>query len=342
MQQVTASTKGFDPATCRSLYVGNLPAQLTEALLYEIFAAVGYVESVKIIKDKTTGASLGYGFVEFHDHETAARAIHQLEGCSVYGSNIKLNWAFAGQQKEDTSSHYHIFIGDLSPEINDQLLWDAFAPFGSLSDARVMWDQSSGRSRGYGFAAFRKQEDAEQAIRDMNGQWLGARAIRVNWATQKTAPKATTTNNSGLDYATVLMQTTPMNTTVYIGNIGPETTEQELRNIFARYGHIEELRIHGDKGYGFARYQSHEIAAAAIVGAHGTIVGQRAIRCSWGKEKIQVPGQTIQAPAPFPFGFPYPPPFPPPPFAGGAAGASTFPPPFFMPTPPGVGWPVYQ
>jgi len=142
------------------------------------------------------------------------------------------------------------------------------------------------------------------------------------------------------------MQTTPLNTTVYIGNLGLETTEQELRNVFSRFGHIEELRIHGDKGYGFARYQSHEVAAAAIVGAHGTIVGQRSIRCSWGKEKVPVPGQptaTVQAPPPpFPFGFPYPPPFPPP-FAGGAAGAAAFPPPpFFMPTPPGVGWPVYQ
>jgi len=185
----------------------------------------------------------------------------------------------------------------------------------------------------------------------MNGQWLGARAIRVNWATQKTAaPKAPiNTNNSGLDYATVLMQTTPMNTTVYIGNLSPDVTEQDLKNIFSRYGHIEELRIHGDKGYGFARYQTHEIAAAAIVGAHGTVVGQKPIRCSWGKERApQVQSATaIQTPPFPPFGFP---PFPPPPpgmpfppqFAGSNATSSSFPAPFFMPNPSGGSWPMYQ
>jgi nucleolysin TIA-1/TIAR len=61
----------------------------------------------------------------------------------------------------------------------------AFTAFGSLSDARVMWDMNSGKSRGYGFLAFRDKTDAEQAIAAMNGEWLGSRAIRVNWANQK-------------------------------------------------------------------------------------------------------------------------------------------------------------
>jgi len=212
----------------------------------------------------------------------------------------------------------------------------------------------------------------------MNGQWLGARAIRVNWATQKTTttttnkPTASTTSvgmpgmgamsyNSGLDFATVLMQTTPLNTTVYIGNIGPETSEQELRALFSHFGQLEELRLQADKGYGFARYPTHEIAAAAIVGAHGTSVGQRQIKCSWGKERTQQQQpqpqqqqqqQQQQAPAlqvpPFPFFPPFPgmpgmPAMPPgmafPPFPGGAASAF---PQFFMP-PAGMTWPgMYQ
>jgi RNA recognition motif-containing protein len=53
------------------------------------------------------------------------------------------------------------------------------------SEAHVMWDPVSGKSRGFGFVAFRDKTDAEQAIATMNGEWLGSRAIRCNWATQK-------------------------------------------------------------------------------------------------------------------------------------------------------------
>ncbi|KAJ3112927.1 hypothetical protein HDU96_003995 [Phlyctochytrium bullatum] len=48
-----------------------------------------------------------------------------------------------------------------------------------------MWDPNTGKSRGYGFVAFREKSDAEQAINTMNSEWLGSRPIRVNWANQK-------------------------------------------------------------------------------------------------------------------------------------------------------------
>ncbi|CAG8817607.1 11272_t:CDS:2, partial [Racocetra persica] len=113
---------------------------------------------------------LNYGFVEFNDHRSAEQALQTLNGRKIYNMEIKVNWAFQGQQghKEDTSNHYHIFVGDLSPEVNDEVLAKAFSAFGSMSDARVMWDVNSGKSRGYGFVAFRDKTDAEQAIATMN------------------------------------------------------------------------------------------------------------------------------------------------------------------------------
>lgn len=48
-----------------------------------------------------------------------------------------------------------------------------------------MWDQLSGKSRGFGFVVFKEKADAEKALAAMNGQWLGSRAIRCNWANQK-------------------------------------------------------------------------------------------------------------------------------------------------------------
>ena len=59
---------------------------------------------------------------------------------------LHVNWAFHKDQKEDTSQHCHIFVGDLGNDIDDRALFEAFEGCGNCSDARVMWDQATGRS----------------------------------------------------------------------------------------------------------------------------------------------------------------------------------------------------
>jgi len=57
--------------------------------------------------------------------------------------------------------------------------------FQSFSDCRVVRDPQTLKSKGYGFVSFTKKVEAENAIALMNGQWLGSRSIRTNWATRK-------------------------------------------------------------------------------------------------------------------------------------------------------------
>lgn len=79
------STAGFDSSTCKSLYVGNLHPYVNEAMLQEIFATLGPVAEVKVIKDKVTGMSAGYGFVKFLDHRAADLALQSINGRVLYG-----------------------------------------------------------------------------------------------------------------------------------------------------------------------------------------------------------------------------------------------------------------
>ncbi len=91
-------------------------------------------------------------------------------------------------------------MGDLSPDIDDKALYNAFSPFGSISDARVMMDPAKpGYSRGYGFVAFRKKDDAQRALSDMNGENLGSRAIRCNWANQKSSGSSSSSAASSVE-----------------------------------------------------------------------------------------------------------------------------------------------
>jgi len=76
-----------------NIYCGNLSYQLTEEQLREAFAAFGEVASAKIIIDRATGQSKGFGFVEMPSKEEAEEAIRQLDGTPLNGRNVRVNEA---------------------------------------------------------------------------------------------------------------------------------------------------------------------------------------------------------------------------------------------------------
>ncbi|GAA6018383.1 hypothetical protein JCM11491_005953 [Sporobolomyces phaffii] len=313
---------GGEPPKRAHLYVGNLSPRVTEYMLQEIFAVAGPVLGVKIIPDRNfQHGGANYGFVEYHEMSSAETALQTLSGRRIFDMEIKCNWAYqnTNQTKEDLTNHFHLFVGDLSPEINDQVLTKAFAVFGSLSDARVMWDMNTGKSRGYGFLAYRDRTDAEQAIAAMNGEWLGSRAIRCNWANQKNNGAAPGAGDGGAgggprsgmsgsmggmggggggSYESVVAQSSAFNTTIYVGNLVPFVTQADLIPLFQSFGFINEIRMQPDRGFAFVKMDSHENAANAIVNLQGTNVHGRGLKCSWGKDRNDGGGDGGRGPPP--------------------------------------------
>lgn len=213
-----------------------------------------------------------------------------------------MNWAYqtTNAPKEDTSNHFHIFVGDLSNEVNDEVLTQAFSNFGTVSEARVMWDMKTGRSRGYGFVAFRDRTEAERALSSMDGEWLGSRAIRCNWANQKGQPSISqqaamaqmgmtpTTPYGHHQYPTqgiqsydmIVSQTPQWQTTCYVGNLTPYTAQSDLVPLFQNFGYVVETRFQSDRGFAFIKMDTHENAAMAICNLSGYNVNGRPLKCS--------------------------------------------------------------
>ncbi len=77
----------------KKLYVGNLPFTATDATLGDAFAEFGSVTSVKIIMDRDSGRSKGFGFVEMSSDEEASNAISKLNGAPWEGRNMTVNEA---------------------------------------------------------------------------------------------------------------------------------------------------------------------------------------------------------------------------------------------------------
>lgn len=76
-----------------NIFVGSLPFRVGEEELGQLFSQYGEVSSARIIKDRATGRSKGYGFVEMPDDSAAQRAIDELDGSDMGGRKIAVNKA---------------------------------------------------------------------------------------------------------------------------------------------------------------------------------------------------------------------------------------------------------
>ena len=83
-----------------NIYIGNLSFNTTEETLKSLFATFGVVENVKVIKDRFSGRSKGFGFLEMPSNSEADQAIKALNGNRVDGNNIKIKPAASGGKKK--------------------------------------------------------------------------------------------------------------------------------------------------------------------------------------------------------------------------------------------------
>lgn len=175
-----------------------------------------------------------------------------------------------------------------------------------------MWDMKTGRTRGYGFVAYRDRADAEKALSSMDGEWLGSRAIRCNWANQKGQPSMaqqqamqamgmTPTTPYGhhqfpahglASYEVVLNQTPNWQTTCYVGNLTPYTTPNDVVPLFQNFGFVVESRFQADRGFAFIKMDTHENAAMSICQMNGYNINGRPLKCSVSPRPLLAPRAT--------------------------------------------------
>lgn len=86
--------------TKNKLFVGNLPYSVKDESLAEIFSEAGEVTEARVVFDKFSGRSRGYGFVTMVDEESAQKAIEEMNGKEVDGRKITVNISRPKEQKE--------------------------------------------------------------------------------------------------------------------------------------------------------------------------------------------------------------------------------------------------
>jgi RNA recognition motif-containing protein len=159
------------------------------------------VKNAKIIRDKNTHNSMGYGFLEFENRNQAVEALETLNGKPLPNSNktFKLNWASYNTNKnnQQNPNEFSIYVCELSPSIKSDKLRDFFKEkYKSVFDAKIIIDPSTKISKGYGFVKFHDKAESERAINEMNGQIIEGKAMKTGNASYKKNEKKQNSGNN--------------------------------------------------------------------------------------------------------------------------------------------------
>ncbi|XP_059907580.1 ELAV-like protein 1-B isoform X2 [Gadus macrocephalus] len=150
-----------------NLIVNYLPQSMSQDELRSLFSSIGEVESAKLVRDKVAGHSLGYGFVNYLNPSDADRAISTLNGLRLQSKTIKVSFA---RPSSETIKDANLYISGLPRNMAQKDVEDMFTGYGHIINSRVLVDQATGLSRGVAFIRFDKRAEAENAIKDLNGQ----------------------------------------------------------------------------------------------------------------------------------------------------------------------------
>lgn len=240
--------------------------------------------NIKVIRNKQTGQSEGYGFVEFYAHTAAEKVLHTFSGHIMPNTDqpFRLNWASfsMGDRRTDVTSDHSIFVGDLAADVTDSMLQETFASrYPSVKGAKVVIDSTTGRSKGYGFVRFGNDNEKTQAMTEMNGVYCSSRPMRIGAATPRKSG-GFGSNGSSQGFQSDGDST---NTTVFVGGLDPNVSEDELKQSFSQYGEIASVKIPVGKQCGFVQFVQRNNAEEALQGLNGTVIGKQIVRLSWGR-----------------------------------------------------------
>uniref|UniRef100_H2YKB4 RRM domain-containing protein n=1 Tax=Ciona savignyi TaxID=51511 RepID=H2YKB4_CIOSA len=313
---------------------------MTQEDLRNLFSSIGELESCKLIRDKLTGQSLGYGFVNYVKSTDAEKAISSLNGLRMQQKTIKVSYA---RPSTPLIKDANLYVSGLPKSMTQEDLQRIFHPFGRIITSRILVEPSTGMSRGVGFVRFDKRPEAENAISSLNGTIpAGAKdPVTVKFAnnpsqknqqvlqslyaaaspTRRLAAPTTgplyhqARSFSPADRAQKnkispkslfsLLTSMGMPSTapsaassscapnygicIFVYNLSPETDENILWQLFGPFGAVTSVKVIRDyqtqkcKGYGFVTMTNYEEAFLAVCSLNGYKLGDRVLQMSLTK-----------------------------------------------------------
>ncbi|KAJ1758636.1 Protein phosphatase PP2A regulatory subunit B [Coemansia sp. RSA 2523] len=179
-------------ANFTNVYVKDLDADVDADELKALFEKYGEITSV-YMPAHDDGTPRGFGFINFADHEAARTAVKELHESEFKGKKLYVSRAQKKTEREkelrvqyeqtkmEKLSKFqggNLYIKNFDETMDDDMLRQEFAPYGTITSARVMRDDK-GASLGFGFVCYSAPAEATTAIAEMNGRMVGKKPLYV-------------------------------------------------------------------------------------------------------------------------------------------------------------------
>lgn len=324
--------KEMDDESKTNLIVNYLPQTMTQEEIRSLFSSIGEVESCKLIRDKVTGVSgqsLGYGFVNYHRCEDAAKAIQTLNGLRLQNKTIKVSYA---RPSSEAIKGANLYVSGLPKHMTQPDLERLFSCCGNIITSRILCDNITGLSKGVGFIRFDQRVEAERAIQKLNGTIPegATEPITVKFANNPSnnakaipplaaylAPQAARRAFGGALHPAGRFRYSPLageilagnpilpgaaaaaaaasnpaaingsGWCIFVYNLAPETEENILWQLFGPFGAVQNVKVIRDlqtnkcKGFGFVTMTNYDECLVAIQSLNGYTLGNRVLQVSF-------------------------------------------------------------
>jgi RNA recognition motif-containing protein len=275
-----------------SLFVGDLAPEVTDSMLQETFASrFPACSSAKVVTDSATGSSKGYGFVRFSDRAQSEEALQMMNGVQIGSRAVRVSPATMRRQdrayhmaqlsqQNHIPSHLQYSMGvdmrgahthDLSSRMNGGYRGANLSQTQTMSNAWLNSRSPSSSITSVGDALLHQQQALASSM---------AAAASDDGMKDYSTSSVTASDVSSMGMS---IQSPSENTTVFVGNLDPSVTEEQLEAHFQGLGTIIQIKIPPNRGCGFVKFEARDAAEKAIATMHGSTLAGLRIRLDWGK-----------------------------------------------------------